>query len=354
MLLGDANKPLVDNGEGPIKIGFIGPLTGDASSLGENARAAVTLAAQEINTEGGINGRSLEVIYEDGQCTGAVANNAAQKLINIDKVTAIIGGLCSAETSAFVPLAVSSRVPTISNCSSAPALTDAGDYFFRVYPSDSFQGVFAAEYIKNTLGKNKAAVLYTTDDWGTGLQETFKKSFEELGGEIVAVEGFAKTDRDLRTQLSKIKAANPEAVYFLGFTEASIPGIRQAKELGINVPIVGGDAWDDATIWDSVGSDGEGLRFTVVAVPEDAEFTAKLESAGGTMSICAPQAYDATYIYKNVIEKVGTDRQAIKDELYNVRDFQGVSGVISFDENGDLEQANYAIKIIRDGVLVTE
>jgi branched-chain amino acid transport system substrate-binding protein len=354
MLLGDKDDVPADDGQEPIKIGWIGPLTGDASSLGESARAAVALAVEEINTSGGVDDRMLEVIYEDGKCSGAAANNAAQKLINTDGVEVIIGGLCSAETSAFVPLSETSETPTISACSSAPALTQAGDYFFRVYPSDSFQGVFAAEYIKENIGANKAAVIYTNDDWGVGLQETFKNSFEGLGGTIVAVESFNKSDRDMRTQLSKIKTANPEAIYFLGFNEASIPGIRQAKELGINVPIVGGDAWDDDTIWSAVGDAGEGLRFTVVATPNSPDFVEKMQEKGNATTICAPQSYDIAYIYRDVMKEVGTNGQAVKNALYNVQNFQGVSGVISFDENGDLRTAGYVVKVVKDGVSAAE
>jgi len=191
------NNNDVEEETGPIKIGIIGPLTGDAATLGENAVAAAEMAVDEINASGGINDRILELAVEDGQCTGNVANNAANKLINVDGVVAIIGGMCSAESSAITTLSEQAQVPLLSPASSAPSLTDAGDYFFRIYPSDAYQGVFAAEHMKNTLGINKVAVLYTNDDWGVGLQGAFIESFEGLGGEVVAVESFEKTARDL-------------------------------------------------------------------------------------------------------------------------------------------------------------
>lgn len=347
------------NNQGPeitgdtIKIGFIGPLTGDAASLGENALKAVQLAAEEINNEGGINGVPMEVVFEDGHCAGKEATNAANKLINNDGVSVIVGGLCSAETSAFAPVAETAEVPTVSYCSSAAAISQAGDYIFRVYPSDSYQGVFAANYIKNELNKNKVAVIYTQDDWGVGLQETFIKEFEKLGGEVTVVESFKKTDRDLRTQMAKIKASNPEAVYFLGFNEASIPGIQQMAELGIKVPVMGGDTWTDQTIWEAVGEAGEGFMYSEVRSLDDKEFEQKMQARGAEVALCAPQAYDAVNVIAEAMAKVGNDGTLLKDELYKTEYEGGVSSeLIKFDENGDPVGASYKVSKIESGVPV--
>src|SRR3989344_9675955 len=237
----------------PIRIGFIGPLTGDVANIGQNAKAAGENAVAEVNAAGGINGRTLDVIYEDGQCSGTEAANAANKLINIDKVPVILGGACSGETSAFTGLAEQTKTAVLSYCSSVPAITEAGDYIFRDYPSDLYQGAFGADYIFNKLGKKKVAVLYAKSDWGSGIKDVFIDSFKKLGGTIVAEEGYEQTARDLRTNLTKIKTANPEVVYFLGYTEASIPGLKQVKELGLKAVLFGGDAWDDSKIWSEVG-----------------------------------------------------------------------------------------------------
>ncbi|MBI2175437.1 MAG: ABC transporter substrate-binding protein [Parcubacteria group bacterium] len=337
----------------PIKIGFIGPLTGDAASIGENARAAVEIAVEEVNAAGGINGRPLEVIYEDGQCNGAVASNAANKLINIDRVPVILGGACSGETSAFAGAAEQSRTVTLSYCSSAPAISQAGDYIFRDYPSDTFQGAFAAKYMTETLGTQNVAILYAKSDWGNGIKDVFRREFEEMGGNVVAEEGYEQTSRDLRSQLTKIKAANPEAVYFLGYTEASIPGLKQAKELGLNVPLFGGDAWDDSKIWTDTGPAGDEAMYSIVYAPLNEEFRIKMKDRVGTneITICSPQAYDGVKVLSQVMEKVGTDSEAIKNELYNTIYAGGVSGDrIEFDENGDLVGANYIVKKAMNGV----
>ena len=169
----------------PIKIGVVLPLTGDLSSMGEPAKDAVEFALEEINNAGGINGRKLEAIFENGKCDGAASISAVQKLINVDKVSAIIGEICSGATIAMAPIVEKNKVPLISPCSSNPDITNMGDYIFRVYPSDSLQGKYMAEYVKNVLNYSKVAVLYVNNDWGKGVAEVFKKTFINMGGEII-------------------------------------------------------------------------------------------------------------------------------------------------------------------------
>lgn len=240
----------------------------------------------------------------------------------------------------------------LSYCSSAPAISQAGDYIFRDYPSDLYQGSFSAEYIYNQLSKKKVVILYAKSDWGNGIKDVFAKKFKELGGTIVAEEGYEQTSRDLRTQLTKIKSANPELVYFLGYTEASIPGIKQAKELGLSAPLFGGDAWDDSKIWTDAGSAGEGAMYSVVYAPLNNDFKTKMRVKVGNdeITVCTPQAYDAVKLISKVIEKVGTNAEAIKNELYKINYTGGVSASeIKFDSNGDFVGANYIIKVVRNG-----
>lgn len=336
----------------PIKIGFIGPLTGDAANIGQNAKAAVEIAVAEINAAGGANGRPLAVIYEDGQCSGTEAANAANKLINIDKVPVILGGACSGETSSFAGLAEQTQTTVLSYCSSAPAITTAGDYIFRDYPSDTFQGAFAAKYIKETLKKSKVAVLYVKSDWGAGIKDVFVIEFKKLGGVVLVEEGYEQTARDLRTNLTKIKTAKPELVYFLGYTEASIPGLKQAAELKLNAPIFGGDTWDDSKIWTEAGAAGEGAMYSVVSAnPSESFKTSMREKIGNDeIAVCTPTAYDGLKILAQVLAKVGLDSTAIKNELYQTVYRGGISSQeIKFDSNGDLIGANYIVKVVKDG-----
>ncbi len=335
----------------PIKIGFIGPLTGEVANIGQNAKAGVEIAVKEVNDAGGINGRPLEVIYEDGKCAGKESSSAASKLINIDKVPVILGGACSGETMAFVQAAEQAKTTVLSYCSSAPAVTKAGDYIFRNYPSDSFQGKYAAEYIYNQLGKKKVAVFYSKDDWGTGIKDVFIGAFKQLGGTVTAEEGFDKVAKDFRSPLSKIKSSNPELIYFLGYAE-TIPGIKQLKELGINLPLFGGDGWDDSKIWTEAGAAGEGVMYTSVASNPNDAFKAAMKAKVGNDEIvgCTPTAYDGIHLLSEVMKKVGTDSTLIKDELYKTTYTGGVSSkVISFDVNGDLKSADYKINVVKNG-----
>jgi branched-chain amino acid transport system substrate-binding protein len=334
-----------------IKIGFIGPLTGDVANFGQNAKAAVELAVDRINSERGINGKKLEVIYEDGKCDPKEATNVVNKLVNIDKVSIIVGGLCSGETLAAAPIVEQSKVVLLSYCSSNPNITNAGDYVFRDFPSDNFQGKYGAEFVFKKIGAKKTALLYCLNDWCTGLKDVFKGEYKKLGGEIVLEEGFEVSNRDFRTIFAKVKKANPDLVYLPSMTEAAITALKQAKELGLNVKFLGGDAWDDPKIVKEAGEAAENIMYSVYspALPED--FKALMEKKTGSNVIiqCSPPAYDATMIIANTMKKVGTDSTKIKDELYKVKNYKGVSGMIGFDKNGDLTTASYTIKIIKDG-----
>ena len=339
---------------GPIKIGFIAPLTGDAASYGQNAKSAVEIAVDEVNKSGGVNGRQIEVVYEDGKCSGAGGTSAAQKLVNTDKVQAILGGLCSGESVAGISVAKEAKVPMLSGCSSAPSLTGVSEYFFRNYPSDSYQGSFAADYLYNKLGKKNVAVLYAQSDWGNGIEKEFTKSFKALGGNIVAEESVVSNAKDYRTSLSKIKSLKPDAIYFLGYAGETVPALKQITELGIKTTIFGGDSWADPKMYADAGVSSEGIMFAAPSVSDNPEFKAKMKAKTGTDAIegCSPTAYDALNILAQAM-KNGVDSESIKAGLKNIVYTGGVvSDKISFDEKGDLMGAKYSVKVVKNGVAV--
>ncbi len=335
----------------PIKIGFTAPMSGDLANIGENAKAAVEVATEEINTAGGINGRTIQVIYEDDKCAGPEGVSAMNKLVNVDKVTAVLGSVCSPATLSFAPIAENAKMPVISYCSTAPKISEAGDYIFRDVPSDLFQANFAAKYLYETLGKRKAAIIYLNNDWGLGLRKAFNDAFTALGGKVVLEDSYDPTSKDLRTQMAKVKASDADLLYFPGFTDGTIAGIKQAKVIGLKQTIFGADAWDDNKIWDELGAAGEGAMYTRVGTNSSDSFKAKMKEKVGTDSIiyCSNYAYDGMKILANVIGKVGTDRTAIKDALYAVKYEGGVSSpVIEFDQNGDPKGASYIINVIKN------
>ena len=341
--------------KGDIKIGLIGPLTGDVATVGQGTKSAAELAISEINSAGGINGRMLKLIAEDGKCDGKESVSAITKLINIDKVTAIIGGGCSSESVAAAPIAEKAGVVMLSPLSSSPALTTAGDYIFRDYPSDSFQGVKAADFAVNTLKTKNIAVLSCMSDWCQGIQQVFKDKAAALGATIVADERYDdKTTKDLKTQLTKIKSANPDLLYFIGYTDGTVVGLKQAKEIGLNAKILGGDAWNDPKIISNAGFGAEGIMYTMPKSVSNATFDAAIEKLTNSkeVTVGSRESYDAVKILAQVMKEVGTKSSKIKDALYKVQGYQGVSGNISFDKNGDLSTASYDIKIIKDGKAV--
>ncbi len=335
-----------------IKIGSLLPLTGELANIGLNTKKAIDMAVEEINAQNGINGKNLEIIYEDGKCNAKDAAEAGNKLINLDKVQVIIGGLCSGETLAVSPMAEQNKVVMLSPCSSAPKVSQAGDFIFRDYPSDSFQGKFAAELAYNKYVVRKVAILNTIGDWGTGLRDQFKAHFIELGGQIVAEESFEQTSTDMRTQLTKIKAANPELVYMPAYTPGTSLILKQAKELGITAKLLGGDGSDDPTVIQNAGSAAEGFQLTV-ASPGSNEFAQRFKQKfNEDVIVCAPYGYDATNILAQVLKKAGNSGEAIKNELYKVQNYNGVTGSVSFDSNGDRTTAEYIIKEVRNGQFI--
>jgi len=336
---------------GPIKIGLSSPMSGEAASYGEAFFGGATLAVKEINGAGGINGRKIELIVEDDKCSAKNGATAINKLVNIDKVVAIVGPLCSAAAGSGVPVAQDAEVPTIT-VASAPDLTKIGNYIFRDYPSDAFQGKFAAEFIYNNLGKRKAAVIYVKNDWGQGIRNVFVERFKQLGGEIVYDGSILQDSTDLRTQITKAKAANPDALYFPVYMQNAVAGLKQISEMGLNVVVVGGDGFADDTI--TKLPEAEGVLFTVAKTNNPEDFQKKVKQVSGKNSnVFTPYAYDAIKILAKVIEKVGTNQKAIRDELAKVSYKDAISQpLIEFDKIGDLKAAEFEVKIIKDGKAV--
>jgi branched-chain amino acid transport system substrate-binding protein len=332
--------------EQTIKIGTSLPLTGEAASYGLAAKAGMDVAAREINDAGGINGRKLVIIYEDDRCTSDGANTVA-KLTGVDKVDVIIGPLCSASAGPAMPIAQASKTPTILAFSSAPGLTKAGDYIFRIYPSDALQGKYMAEQVYNRFGKRSIAIIYTQNTWGQGVHDVFVQRYKELGGTILIDEGFPQEARDFRTTVVKIKAENPDAVVAQLYPASSLVFFKQAKEAGLKQLIMGGDPWDTDEILKS--GIANGVFFTEAVTQNPAEFNARVQQETGIeTNFVTPLGYDAVKIYADVAGKAGTDKNAVRDELVRLN-YTGVSNpVIAFDNDRELGSAVFTLKTIRN------
>ncbi|MBT4856716.1 ABC transporter substrate-binding protein [Candidatus Uhrbacteria bacterium] len=341
---------------GPITIGFMGALTGDVAFIGEIVRAGVEVAVDELNAAGGIDGKIVEVIYEDSGCDGEMGANAANKLVNVDNVLAIIGPTCTPATLAAAPIAEEAGVPMISYSATAASISEAGDYIFRTVPSDAFQAAFASDYIYNELGIETAAILSCLNDWCQGNADTFAATFE---GEVLGSESFEQGSVDLRSQITKLQALEPDMIYMLSFTAGSIAGITQLNELGVmdDTLVFGADTFGDVSIWNELGELGDGIMYTEPAgIEYDEAFVEAIEVVLGgetEMNTYVPRAYDAVSVLAWAIEEAGLDQEAIKDQLYKLDGFVGMSDTYSFDENGDTENAQYDIKLIEGGKIVS-
>lgn len=339
----------------PIKLGFIGPLSGDAAGYGEPMLNTQKLAIEAINTAGGIAGRNIELIIEDGKCEGKSAVTAAQKLINVDQVKIILGGSCSGETLAFAPLAEQSKVLVFSSLASSPDISKAGDYVFRNAPSDQAPGIQLAELIYKK--QKKVAIVSENTEYAQAIKRVFKERFTALGGKIVADEAFQQEEKDFKTYLTKIKAAKPDAIFIdpqTGATGGFL--VKQIKELGIKTPVYGVYFGTDKDFKAFAKDASEGFMYLDFVAdpskPRVAELFKKYKDAYGT-DPNFPQymvmGYDALYILKDAIEKVGEDPAKIKDHLYTIKNYDGIIGQYGFDENGDVTGIQFKAFQIKNG-----
>ncbi len=335
-----------------IKIGVTFPLTGDLMNLGLDAKNAVDLAIKEINEIGGIGGKELKIIYEDDQCDPKLSATTVNKLINVDGVKIIVGPFCSGASFSAAPIAQDKNVLLLSGSATNPKLSDYR-LFFRTIPSDAYQGRFGAEYVYNNLGKKRVAISYIQNDYGIGLKEEFNKRFTELGGNIVIEVEHQEKAIDLRTQITKINNAKADAIYLIAQTTDAGNFLKQAKELGLNLPILSTEVIENQDVIEIAKQAADGVMFTRAKEIESKEFQNKYNFAYGR----DPGAYDAFYydgirILSDSLKECGENVNCIRDYLVNLENYTGISGKIDFDENGDLVGKDFIIKIIKDGQFV--
>lgn len=341
----------------PIKVGWVSDLTGPAAKWG--AIEAAHLAVKEINDAGGINGRPLELIEEDGKCASKDAASAAQKLISIDKVKVILGGHCSPESLAIAPIAEAAKVVMFASMTSSPDLTKAGDYIFRDTQVSTKQSPLVADAAYK-MGVKKLGIIYETTSYAKPIVEELKSDFTKLGGSVVLYEGFSPEINDFRSILTKLKNSGAEAVFISPQTQdKSNLIIKQAKDLGIKIRFMGNEVFGSQAGITELGADAEGLIF---AVPPFDQTESKAKSFRDKylstykvtelpFGIFTAESYDAVYIIADAIKSVGLDADKIKAYLYTVKDYQGASGPITIDSNGD-NTRGYVLKTVKDGQII--
>jgi branched-chain amino acid transport system substrate-binding protein len=339
--------------DGAIRIGHFASMTGDTATFGQSADRGMRLAIDEVNSSGGVLGRPLELITEDDRSITEEARSAAQKLLQRDGVVALLGEVASSRSMAAAPEAQRARVPMISPASTNRAVTEIGDYVFRTCFIDPFQGAVMARFAFNELGARRVAILFDfKQDYSVGLAEAFRETFRQLGGEIVADERYTGGDIEFRAQLTTIRASAPDAVFVPGYyTEVGLIA-KQARELGLAMPFLGGDGWDSEKTLEIGAGAVDGYYFSTHYSAESddprvQQFVLRFkEKYGGVPDAMAALGYDAAKLLADALQRAGTTSgPELRDAIAATRDFGGVTGRITIDPQRNAHKDAVVIKI---------
>lgn len=331
-----------------IKIGVVAPLTGDVKTFGESTINGITLAVEEANRAGGINGKQIKLFISDDKNDPTEAANAGGKLIELDGVVAIIG---SVSTKCSLPLADKcqvARIPMLTPTSTNPKVTVTDDgkhkeFIFRACFTDSFQGVVAARFAAESLKAKTAAVMFDVgNDYSKGLAEYFKRFFEQAGGKVVAFESYQKDDADFSALLTKIKQQKPEVVFLPDYYNKVGLIVKQAYQLGLETKFLGGDGWDSPAMLEIAGKEVAGSYFVNHYSaddprPEVQNWVNKYQARFGQKpDAMATLGYDAALLLIAALKNAPNAKpDEIRQALSQIKDYPCVSGSISFDEWGN-------------------
>ena len=351
---GGEQKTGAGGGAEPIPVGHVASLTGDTATFGQSTERGMRMAIEEINAKGGVLGRPIELLSEDDRSVTEEARTAAQKLLQRDRVVALLGEVASSRSLAAAPEAQRAQIPMISPGSTNPKVTEVGDYIFRACFIDPFQGTVMARFAARSSRSSEVAILFDfKQDYSVGLAEFFRKTFSELGGEIVADERYTSGDTEFRAQLTTIRAAKPDAIFVPGYyTEVGLIA-RQARELGIDVPLLGGDGWDSEKTLEIGGAAVEGYYFsTHYAADSDSpkvqDFVARYK---------AKYNADARRDGRARLRHRGHPRRCaqargrlprapkLRDAIAATQDFAGVTGKITIDPKRNARKDAVVLKI---------
>jgi branched-chain amino acid transport system substrate-binding protein len=336
-----------------IRIGEYAALTGSQATFGQSNHEGLLLAVSEINAAGGINGKQLVVTTVDDQGKSELAALAVTKLLTQDNAQIIVGEVASSSSLAAAPICQAHRIPMISPSSTAPEVTQKGDYIFRVCFIDPFQGQVMADFAFDHLKAKTAAIFRDQkSDYSMGLANFFTKRFLAKGGKIADDESYVQGDIDFKSQLTAIRAAKPDVIFVPGYyTEVGLIA-RQCRELGMKQPLLGGDGWDSPKLFEIGGKALEGCyhsdHFTAESKdPNVQAYVKKYKKAWGhTPDALATLAYDATGVLAAALNKAKSLRgEDIRDALASVKNYQGVTGSISIDDNRNAVKPAVVLKI---------
>ncbi|MBN6889096.1 branched-chain amino acid transport system substrate-binding protein [Cytobacillus horneckiae] len=332
-----------------IKIGANLELSGPVASYGQGIAEGIDLAVEEINEAGGIDGKDIKIVKVDNKSDGPEATNAAIKLTENDQVTAIIGSATSGNTVAQAQVANGAETILLSPSGTSPNVTinedgSLNEFVFRTSFIDPFQGTVAANFAAGDLGvKNVAIFADNASDYAKGLAASFKETFEGAGGKVVAEESYVAKDTDFRSTLTRIKSANPEFIFIPGYYEEVGLIVKQAREMGIDVPLMGADGWDSPKLVELAGADALNNTFITnhySSGDPDEKIQSFVKKFGEKYDGKSPDAfnalgYDSVYLLKDAMERAGdtSDASKIKDALAETKDLSLVTGIVTVDED---------------------
>jgi len=345
-----------------IAIGEFASLTGGSASFGQSAHKGTALAIDEVNAAGGVLGKKLKLITEDDQTLAGQPATIVRKLISQDKVVAVLGEVASSKSLEAAPICQQSKVPMISPASTNPKVTEVGDYIFRVCFIDPFQGTVMSKFALSKGWKKVAVLTDVKQDYSVGLAEFFTKHFKENGGEIVKEQKYSSGDKDFKPQLTSLKAAKPEAIFVPGYYAEVALIAKQARLLGIKVPLLGGDGWVGDSLLKVAGNTLDGSFFSCHFSADDKSdavqgFVGKYKAKykGETPDDMAALGYDSAIILIEAIKRAGsTEGEKLRDAIAATKDHKGITGNITLDEKRNASKAAVILTVAKGGFQFTQ
>jgi branched-chain amino acid transport system substrate-binding protein len=336
-----------------IVVGHFASMTGNTAHFGQDTDKAVRLAVDEANAAGGILGKKVRVVTLDDRGDSAEASSAVTRLIDVERVTALVGEVSSSLSLAAGRVAQRRKIPMISPSSTNPRVTEVGDYIFRVCFLDPFQGKVMATFAKDNLKFTKVAILKDVkNDYSIGLAEAFKAAFTKIGGTITVEQSYSAGDTDFSAQITAIKNTGAQALYVPGYYSEVGAIARTAERLGVKVPLLGGDGWDAPDLFKIGGTALEGSYFSNhfaldVATPKAQKFVADFtKKYGQAPTSLGALGYDAIGVLLDALKRAGTTNAApLRDAIAATKNFEGVSGAITIDAGRNAEKSAVVIKI---------
>ena len=344
--------------EETYKVGAILPLTGSAAIVGEYLKNGIDLAIEKINSEGIIPNKKLEIVYGDSKNSPKEAISILNKFISVDKIPITISAVSSVSM-AMIPVADENKHVLFITVASAPGIPEKSEWAFRIFATSKNEATKMANYAYSSLHIKRLAIFYVNDEYGLGGYKIFREEFEKLGGKVIWEESYEKAHMDFRNQLVKIKEANPEAVWIIGYDRSLANIVKQAKEMDIQSKILTIIGFSLPKVLEQAGDASEGVYMTLMPFNPDiptsdksrkfvSNYKAKYNAKPGFMSAIS---YDMAIILADVINKRGYSSKDIKNGLLDIRGYQGIIGQISISENGEADFP-LDIGIVKDGKII--